>query len=101
MVARPRHDVSAYADPLISERAIDEPRSLKVIYIGAGVSGITAAIVFPKYVPNIELIIYEKNAGVGGTWFENRYPGCVFCLAFVDNANIGQAPVTFQHIHTS
>jgi cation diffusion facilitator CzcD-associated flavoprotein CzcO len=22
------------------------------------------------------LTIYEKNAGVGGTWFENRYPGC-------------------------
>jgi cation diffusion facilitator CzcD-associated flavoprotein CzcO len=20
--------------------------------------------------------IYEKNSGVGGTWFENRYPGC-------------------------
>ncbi|KAK5086640.1 hypothetical protein LTR05_003808 [Lithohypha guttulata] len=76
MVPRPRHDVSAYADPLISERAIDEPRPLKVIYIGAGVSGITAAIVFPRYVPNIELIIYEKNADVGGTWFENRYPGC-------------------------
>ncbi len=21
-------------------------------------------------------VIYEKNEGVGGTWFENRYPGC-------------------------
>ena len=65
-----------FAHPLISERAIDEPRPLKVIYIGAGVSGLIAAIKFPKYVPNIELEIYEKNADVGGTWFENRYPGC-------------------------
>ena len=67
---------SPYADPLITERAIDEPRPLKVIYIGAGISGILAAIQFPKYVPNLELAIYEKNADVGGTWFENRYPGC-------------------------
>src|SRR3954447_4452343 len=84
-----------YAHPLISERSIDEPLPLKVIYLGAGVSGIVAAIKFPEYVPNIELTIYEKNADVGGTWyafaladsehsnmsdtlcrFENRYPGC-------------------------
>jgi len=63
---------SEFAHPLISERAIDEPRPLKVIYIGAGVSGICAAIQFPKYTPSIELTIYEKNADVGGTWFENR-----------------------------
>lgn len=77
MVPRPSvFDASNYAHPLITERAIDDPRPLKVIYIGAGVSGITAAILFPKYVPNIELTIYEKNPEVGGTWYENRYPGC-------------------------
>lgn len=69
-------DTRSYLHPLISERPIDEARPLKVIYIGAGISGITAAILFPKYVPNIELVIYEKNADIGGTWFENRYPGC-------------------------
>ena len=63
------YDVTQYADPIISERSIDEPRQLKVIYIGAGVSGIDAAIQFPKYVPNIDLVIYEKNADVGGTWY--------------------------------
>ena len=65
-----------YAHPLISERAIDEPSPLKVIYIGAGVSGICAAIRFPQLVPNLELAIYDKNADVGGTWFENRYVLC-------------------------
>jgi len=60
-----------YAHPLISERAIDEPRPLRVIYIGAGVSGINAAIQFPRILPKIELAIYEKNPEVGGTWFEN------------------------------
>lgn len=65
-----------YAHPLISERAVDEPRPLKVIYIGAGISGICAAIQLPKFVPNLDLVIYEKNPDIGGTWYENR---CVLC----------------------
>ncbi|KAF4465021.1 FAD-dependent pyridine nucleotide-disulfide oxidoreductase [Fusarium albosuccineum] len=64
------------ATKLISGRAIDAPRPLKVIYIGAGVSGILAAILFRKAVPSLDLVIYEKNPEIGGTWFENRYPGC-------------------------
>lgn len=66
--------------PLISERSADEPRKLKVIYIGAGISGIVAAIQF-QAVPALDLSIYEKNADVGGTWFENTYPG-VACGKF-------------------
>lgn len=61
---------------IISERSINEARPLKVIYIGAGVSGIIGAIEFMKRVPTLDLVIYEKNPEVGGTWFENRYPGC-------------------------
>lgn len=61
-----------YSNKLISERAFDQPRPLKVIYIGAGISGICASIMFPKYVPTVDLVVYEKNADVGGTWFENR-----------------------------
>ncbi|KIV89327.1 hypothetical protein PV10_08903 [Exophiala mesophila] len=59
-----------------ASRPIDEARPLKVIYIGAGVSGILAAIEFLKAVPSLELVIYEKNPEVGGTWYENKYPGC-------------------------
>lgn len=62
--------------PLISERAVDQPRPLKVIYIGAGISGILAAIKFREAVPNLSLTIYEKNPDLGGTWYENKYPGC-------------------------
>lgn len=62
----------SYTHSLISEREIDQPRPLKVIYIGAGVSGICAGILLPKYAPGIELVIYEKNKELGGTWFENR-----------------------------
>lgn len=56
---------------IISDRPINAPRPLKVIYIGAGVSGIIAAIQFRKLVPSIDLAIYEKNPEIGGTWYEN------------------------------
>lgn len=56
-------------------RSIDEVRPVKVIVIGAGVSGIIAGIRFPQRIPNLDLVIYDKNPDIGGTWFENRYPG--------------------------
>jgi cation diffusion facilitator CzcD-associated flavoprotein CzcO len=28
-----------------------------------------------KMLQNVEHVIYEKNADIGGTWLENRYPG--------------------------
>lgn len=70
------HDQTKMARALITERGIDEPRQLKMVYIGAGISGIVGAIEFLKRLPNLELVIYEKNPEIGGTWFENNYPGC-------------------------
>jgi hypothetical protein len=52
---------------------IENFRPLKVIVIGAGYSGIYHAIRIPERLRNVELVVYEKNAGVGGTWYENRY----------------------------
>lgn len=34
-----------------------------------------AAIRLPQRIPNLTLTIYEKNPEIGGTWYENRYPG--------------------------
>ncbi|KAH6986625.1 cyclohexanone monooxygenase [Ilyonectria destructans] len=56
-------------------RPIDRNRPMKIIVIGAGMSGIIAGIFFPRAIENLELAIYEKNADIGGTWFENVYPG--------------------------
>lgn len=49
---------------------------MKVIAIGAGFSGIYLSIRVPEWLRNVELVVYEKNDGLGGTWWENRYPGC-------------------------
>ncbi|PAV15532.1 FAD NAD-binding domain-containing [Pyrrhoderma noxium] len=55
--------------------SIDDDRPYKVVVLGAGLSGILAGIRFRQRMKNIELIIYEKNSGVGGTWYSNKYPG--------------------------
>jgi 4-hydroxyacetophenone monooxygenase len=45
-----------------------------VLIVGAGFSGIGMAIMLKA--AGIPYTIIEKNADVGGTWLENRYPGC-------------------------
>jgi hypothetical protein len=55
---------------------IENFRPMSVIVIGAGFSGIYCGVRIPERLRNVKLTIYEKNAGVGGTWYENRYPGC-------------------------
>jgi cation diffusion facilitator CzcD-associated flavoprotein CzcO len=56
----------------LDARPIDECRPIKVICIGAGISGILTAIRFPQHIKNLDLTVYEKNEGPGGTWFENK-----------------------------
>jgi len=50
------------------------PAGLSAIVIGAGISGMCAAIRLAEM--GIATTIFEKNAEFGGTWWENRYPGC-------------------------
>jgi 4-hydroxyacetophenone monooxygenase len=67
-----------------TQSAADIPESRKrafhVLIVGAGMSGILAAIHLGQ--AGIPFTIVDKNADVGGTWFENAYPGCR-----VDNPN--------------
>ena len=68
-------------DPQFDQPRLKEgARRLKVLVIGAGMSGLLAGIRLSQ--AGIPFEIVDKNADVGGTWFENTYPGCR-----VDNAN--------------
>lgn len=60
----------------LNDVPVENLRPLKVIVIGAGYSGVYCGIRIPEKLRNVELVIYEKNAGIGGTWYENRYLGC-------------------------
>lgn len=46
----------------------------KIVIIGAGVSGIALGAQLGRL--GIGYRIYERNPEVGGTWWDNRYPGC-------------------------
>jgi 4-hydroxyacetophenone monooxygenase len=52
----------------------DAKAGFHVVVIGAGMSGVLAGIRLGQ--AGIPYTIVEKDAGVGGTWYENRYPGC-------------------------
>jgi len=51
------------------------PRELRVVIVGAGASGIIAAIELKQKL-GIKAKLFERNEGPGGTWHENVYPGC-------------------------
>lgn len=57
------------------DRPVDQGRPIRIIIIGAGLSGIALYIRLLQYVPHASITIFEKNPCVGGTWYENRYPG--------------------------
>ena len=66
--------------------------NFSVIVIGAGMSGICTGIKLSE--AGINYTILEKNAAVGGTWYENSYPDCgvdtpnhFYSYSFERNAN--------------
>ncbi|KAK2762350.1 hypothetical protein FQN54_001360 [Arachnomyces sp. PD_36] len=50
--------------------------NIRVIHIGAGISGICFSKFLSEALNNISFVCYDRNADIGGTWLENRYPGC-------------------------
>ncbi|KAF3003284.1 hypothetical protein E8E14_006499 [Neopestalotiopsis sp. 37M] len=60
----------------ISEHPLFAKRRLRVVCVGAGATGLQLAYKAERALEQVDLQIYEKNADVGGTWLENRYPGC-------------------------
>ena len=59
----------------LQDHPVDQGRDIRVVIIGAGVTGIALYIRLLQYVPTARVTIFEKNPAVGGTWYENRYPG--------------------------
>ena len=62
-------------------------RAFRVAVIGAGMSGLLATHRLRQ--AGIDVVVYEKNPEVGGTWLQNTYPGCrvdvashLFCYSF-------------------
>ncbi|CAK7202849.1 hypothetical protein SEUCBS139899_005576 [Sporothrix eucalyptigena] len=78
----------------IPNRGHSDPDKIRVICVGAGFSGVCMAYKLQAHAVNYELAVYEKNDDVGGTWYENKYPGCacdipapVYSFSFEPNAS--------------
>ena len=74
------HGEDPYAQPALESIPAADRAAFKVLVVGAGMSGILAGVRLKE--AGIDFEILEKNADVGGTWYENTYPGCR-----VDSAN--------------
>ena len=46
---------------------------MRIAVIGTGISGLNVAVQLKR--AGIPFVVIEKNPEVGGSWYENRYPG--------------------------
>ncbi|GAC1573612.1 MAG: NAD(P)/FAD-dependent oxidoreductase [Sphingomicrobium sp.] len=67
-----RHELGL-AEPMAEEGSLTVPAAFTALIIGAGISGLCAAIELAK--AGIPYTIVERSHELGGVWFENRYPG--------------------------
>lgn len=51
-----------------------QPR-FPVVILGAGVSGIAAGCLLKKKLRFSDFRILDRQGGIGGSWWINRYPG--------------------------
>ncbi|CAK7206931.1 hypothetical protein SEUCBS139899_009738 [Sporothrix eucalyptigena] len=59
----------------IHEQVMGTKRQMKIVILGAGASGINFLKLAQDQLEDVELVCLEKNPEVGGTWYENTYPG--------------------------
>lgn len=71
-VDKPNGDASFHVEP----HWHSHPKDLRVICVGAGAAGLLVAYKMKKLFSKYDLVVYDKNPSVAGTWYENRYPGC-------------------------
>jgi len=57
----------------VVEHLAERLGDFRILIIGVGAAGLCAAMQLSK--AGIPFDVVEKNPDVGGTWFENRYPG--------------------------
>ena len=69
------------------------PTRHEVVILGAGMSGLCMAVQLKRAGVH-DFVILEKSAGLGGTWWDNRYPGAhvdvpapLYSFSFAPNPN--------------
>ncbi|KAH6692485.1 hypothetical protein F5X68DRAFT_250704 [Plectosphaerella plurivora] len=86
----------------------DGYRRLRCTIIGAGVSGILMAYKLQTYLKDsVDFQVLEKSPDLGGTWYENKYPGCAcdvpshcYQYSFAPNPNWSKLFVSSSEIQS-
>ena len=76
----------------IREEPFGTKRKVRVVLMGAGASTVNFVKKAEESMQNLEMTVYEKNHDIGGTWLENRYPGCA-CDVCHCRPNVSILPV--------
>jgi cation diffusion facilitator CzcD-associated flavoprotein CzcO len=70
------------------------PAHVRIAIVGTGFSGLGAAIALTHEGYGDDLILLERRSDVGGTWYDNSYPGCrcdvpsnLYSFSFAPNPN--------------
>lgn len=69
----------------IREEPFGTRRKVRVVLMGAGASTVNFLKKAEESMQNLEMTVYEKNHDIGGTWLENRYPGCACDVCSLPN----------------
>lgn len=75
-VADARTSANIASSYKVLEQPLGTARPIRIVGIGAGMSGMNMIRTLRLHLTDYEHVVYEKNPKIGGTWFENRYPGC-------------------------
>ncbi|KAH7126002.1 steroid monooxygenase [Dactylonectria macrodidyma] len=84
----------------LKEALMGTKRNIKIIFMGMGPAGIDFSHALKERGQNIDLAIYEKNPDVGGTWYENRYPGCACDIPSVSYQYTWQRKPDWSHYYS-
>lgn len=77
----------------INEQPYGTKRKVKIILQGAGASTLNFLKRAEEQLENVDIVVYEKNHDIGGTWLENRYPGCACDVPAVNVSRGRHKPV--------
>jgi len=93
-----------FLSKLRGKEKVRAPESFQVLIVGSGVSGICMGKKLNDI--GIKYTIWEKSNTLGGTWWDNQYPGVacdvpshLYCFSFFKNPNWSRAFSKGKEIH--
>jgi len=97
--------LARFAVPHLEAATPPRVRTHEVVVLGAGMSGLCMLRTL-KHGGLHDVVAFEKTPGLGGTWWDNRYPGAqvdvpapAYAFSFAPNADWPQRFADAAHIH--